>query len=686
LYYGTDSGAGQQIAIRGVGLAIAIPVIEAPIATYIDGVYQVRSFRTPALGLDLKRVEVLRGPQGTLFGRNATGGALNIILEDPTEEFTGKFKTGLGSYGQATVQGIASGPLIKGLLTARLVAAFDHYDGDIENVFAARPQKYINGSDNGTGRLALRFRPTEWLTADLTFLTNKLTGGAVTPSILLLKPGTPAEQAMGTLFPFVDQNDFVGPRHPHKVKLNRPNEGDTENVNGAFTLLAEFGWASLRSITGYQEHASHQKYDVDGTSRDLVYVYRKDATAAVSQEFNLFGTTRWFNWLVGSHYMTESYQSNFDPVFIPGLAAGVGAVSHGRGHEYLDTYSFFGDATVPLPAHFKAFGGLRFTSDRKKLVQSSILNAGGGMLLMIIPTPVIPINVPSGTCDTLKFTDHFSNLSPRYGLQWEPSETINVYAKQSFGYNAGGHNAVSCDNPYNSETLDTIETGVKSRWFGGKLVANVALFRNEFKNFQIFKFLIEGSNPSPVIKVINADAAEMFGGEFELIALLSESLTLNAGLSLLHSKYVKYSDRDDENPNGPVQDLAGKQLSNAPNYTISLGAEYAWSIPEWLSLGRNPSFAPGAFRLRGEVYHTDYIVFRPFPHPEDRQSNYSIVNSYATVASRDEKFELRFFAKNLTDTQYFGFKLPGPGGLLGEGLGVPGGPPRNFGTELTVRF
>src|SRR5216684_4818939 len=134
LHYGNDTGAGQQVAIRGVSLTNADAFIEAPVATYVDGIYQVRSFRSPTLGIDLKRIEVLRGPQGTLFGRNATGGALNIVLEEPTDEFHGKFRTGVGSYGLAKVEGVTSGPLIKGLLSGRLAGAFEHYGGAVENV------------------------------------------------------------------------------------------------------------------------------------------------------------------------------------------------------------------------------------------------------------------------------------------------------------------------------------------------------------------------------------------------------------------------------------------------------------------------------------------------------------------------------------------------------------------------
>jgi iron complex outermembrane receptor protein len=457
-------------------------------------------------------------------------------------------------------------------------------------------------------------------------------------------------------------------------------KGDAENFQPTLNVVWDFSsWASLKSITGYQDHQLFQNYDVDGNARDLVdFLHHREWTHAVSQEFNLYGSTQWFTWLAGSLYMIEHYNENFYPVSVPEEAGGVGLTIKQRATERVNSYSFFSDGTVPLPKNFKLFGGLRFTDDKKTMDQTFFLRAGGGNL----GVPVIPIDIPlpNESCHHLVHKDSFTNLSPRYGVQWEPNAQINVYAKRSFGYNAGGENAANCANPYKAETLDTIETGVKSRWFEGRLVANVTLFRNEFKDFQIFKFVEQNPGvPLTTALLINAPRAEMLGGEFEFVVAATEQLTLNAGLSLLHSEYVKFEDIDDRTPGGPFQDLSGRQLSNAPNHTVNLGAEYTWPIAaRWLGEG---SFYLSTFRLRGEYYHTDYIVFRPFGHKDDgSQKNYSIVNFFATVASRDEKYELRVFGKNLTDSQYFGFMAPGGT----ASIGIAGGPPRTFGIELTV--
>jgi iron complex outermembrane receptor protein len=453
-------------------------------------------------------------------------------------------------------------------------------------------------------------------------------------------------------------------------------EGDLENTQGALNVKWDLPWFSLKSITGLQDHNLSNKWDSDGMAADVVFFRTRTASStAFSQEFNLIGSNQWINWLAGSHVMSEHFSSNFAPIFLPRHAFGVGLTAGALGTEKADSYSFFGDATVNLPWKFKAFGGLRWTHDKKITVQTVYLRAGSGL----IPSmgPVVPS--AAGTCENIKFKDTFTNLSPRYGLSWEPTEDINLYAKESFGYNAGGHYFNGCNNGYKAETLDTIEVGAKTRWFEGRLVANISLFANEFKDFQVFKVIGSSS------LVQNAPLAKMQGAEFEFTAIPLEQLTINGGLSLLRSYYVTFEDIDVANPNAGTQNLHGNQLNSAPNYTFNLGAEYAYPLPgQWPRFG---SIALNTLRLRGEWYLTDYIIFRPYNGTgyggaEDRQKGYQLFNLYTTLSSPGDKYELRFFVKNLTNTEYYGYKIAA---AWGQRLGV-GAMPRWFGVEITASF
>ncbi len=662
IFYSKDVSAGQQITIRGVGLTDDSGSVELPVATYIDGVYQTRGFRGDTLGIDVDRVEVLRGPQGTLFGRNATGGAINIILAQPTDEFVSKVLVGGGNYGQANVEGVASGPIIKGLLDGRLAASFDRTDGWVENELNG---KTIDGHSNYTGRLALKFQPLDSLTADFELLGNEMVGGGVAPPIVNILVGSPKLEASQTISPPTTNfpNLFINGHNPWNVKVNSPDGGNLANIQGALTVKWDLtSWASLKSITALQNHTITSHWDGDGTGTDLLVVPNRRAwTTAITQEFDLQGSQRWFNWLAGAYVIHDDFYNKFAPLYLPPFVFGEGLTTNAMGEEQLTSFSFFGDSTVNLPWNFKAFGGLRYTQDEKHTAQTSFSQIG-------VPGRGAPF---PGGCFNLQFEDHFNNWSPRYGLLWDATENIRLYAKRSFGYNGGGHYFNTCDDGYKSETLDSTEAGLKSRWFEGRLTANVSLYLNQFHNFQVFRQVGVSSSET------NAKRAKMQGAEIELVALPIEQVTLNTGISLLRSEYKGYSDTDVTNPSAGLQNLSGDQLTRAPNYTVTSGAEYSLPIPGTLE----------TFRLHGEWFLTDYILFRPYGGTgyggeEDRQRPYSIFNAFATLSSPGDKYQVRLFCKNLMNQEYYDYKVAYSWGAR---LGV-GGVPRQLGIELLASF
>jgi iron complex outermembrane receptor protein len=274
-------------------------------------------------------------------------------------------------------------------------------------------------------------------------------------------------------------------------------------------------------------------------------------------------------------------------------------------------------------------------------------------------------------------------------MGWAPLESVNFYVKWSEGYNSGGHYYDSCNNDYNSETLDTIEGGIKGRWFDGRLTADLAGYWNDYKNYQIFIEL--PALISTAVDIINAPEAETYGGEFQVTALPTENFTVNLGLSIMHSQYDALSAIDPINVKAGVQNLSGKQMQRSPNHTEQVGLEYSWPVPWGRILGDSTRrfLNLGPLKVRGEWYHTDTLVFHPFgktgPAPfgalDDVQHPYSIFNFYATLPTEDGKWSLRFFAKNFTNTKYYSFKYPDGWNYFGVG-----GAPPWFGGDLTYRF
>jgi len=693
LQFGQDTGADQQVYIRGVGIDDASGSVEAPIATYINGVYQTRTFRAPTLGLDLDRIEVLKGPQGTLFGRNATGGAVNIILQKPTDELTAAVKGGVGSYGQALTQGFISGPLIKGILDFRLVGEFQRNGGWIINLNTDRPMNPTQAAD---GRFALSFHPVENFSIDYNLIAGKLIGGGVNGLATNIVMGPPSIQtSRGVPIP-IPASSYVNTSNPWKGKFAWPDQGDQENTQNDVTAKWDLAsWATLKSITAFQQHTlGGIKWPAIGVAAPLLnFAGRNNNDKAVSEELNLGGNLDWpywkthqqFSWLLGAYYTHEDYSSAFDPIYANENTLKLGLI----GQEHLNDYSVFGDGTLPLPWNFSLFGGVRYTYDKKVLHQTFSLqvNTLGPTLDPYNLGPFTPpLNVPGATCYDIKEVNNSHGLTPRVGMGWAPSETLNFYVKYSEGYNAGGFYYNSCNDQYKEEHVDTVEGGVKARWFDGRLVADAAGYWNTFKDYQIFTQL-----PSPagtVSGVINAPKAEMWGGEFQITAIPFENFTTDLGISIMHSQYDTLFNTDGTNPGAGVQDLAGHQMQRAPNHTESVGLEYSWQVPWERVLGplSNDSFRLGALRLRGEWYHTDYIVFQPFGKTgfggaNDVQNPYSIFNLYATLPTADGKWSLRFFAKNFLAQQYFQYKVSEPYSRFGVG-----GMPQWFGGDLTYRF
>jgi iron complex outermembrane recepter protein len=691
MQFGVDTGSDQQIFIRGIGIDDPSGGVESPIATYVNGVYQTRTFRAPTLGIDVDRIEVLKGPQGTLFGRNATGGAINIALKPPSDELTATVKEGVGSYNSWLTQADVSGPLIKHILDLRIAGAFSRDSGWIENLSTSNT---VNNHQEGDGRVALSYHPSDILSLDYDGLFGKAVGGGVPGAPTSIYIGSAAVQ-LKALPVVIPRSDYVTGDNPWKAKLGTfPFQGDMENTQNAGTIKYDFApWVSLKSITAFQEHTlDGDKFNALGTAAPLEnFGGRNIDDKTFTQEFNLGGTKElswWetnqpFSWLVGAYYMHETYATSLDPVFATYNTTRIGSM----GREKLNDYSVFGDTTIPLPWNFSLFGGVRYTYDRKALNQTFSVAVGPFSLDPLKTGPYSPnLDIPGTTCSGLEHVNNSHNLSPRVGMGWAPNDTINFYVKYSEGYNSGGNYGTVCQDSYKAETLDTVEGGVKGRWFDGRLVVDAAGYWNTFNDYQVVTETVQLG--TFFTGLVNAPKAESWGGEFQVTAVPIDNFTATLGLSLMHSQYDTLFDIDPTNAAAGVQNLAGHQLQRAPNSTEQVGLEYDWQIPWRRVLGESGDgyLRLGPLRTRGEWYHTDYITFSPFgrtgPWPSPPVQNpYSIFNIYATLPIQDGRWSLRFFAKNFLAQKYYQYKLT----TSYETFGV-GGAPQWFGGDLTYKF
>ena len=320
MQYAEDQVGGQQIFIRGIGVDDTSNDIESPIATYVDGVYQTRTFRAPTLGIDLDRIEVLKGPQGTLFGRNATGGSVNIILTPPSDDLTGTVKVGGGSYGEVDTQAAISGPLIKHVLDIRVSGRFYRDDGWIINENTGRP---VNNHNEGDGRIALTYHPLDNLQIDYDFLASKATGGGSTgtPTNIQLLP--PKQQLLQLGFS-IPASTYINGNNPWKGKFFWPFYGNAETTQNSGTLKWDIAsWASLKSITAFQQHTIGQEtFEQDGTGFPLAdfgglpstgggahnandRFFSEEVNLTGSKDVNFFKTEQPVTWILGGYYGYE---------------------------------------------------------------------------------------------------------------------------------------------------------------------------------------------------------------------------------------------------------------------------------------------------------------------------------------------------------------------------------------------
>ena len=644
LNFGQHAGT-TQIAIRGVGSTVDSGVTEPTVAIYVDGVYLPRSTMGTLRGVDLERVEVLRGPQGTLYGRNATGGAINFISRAPTKSFEGQVTASTGSRDAFGVEGYVSGPLAEGVYV-RLSGGHQEQDGYVKVVNTG--QRLVNVNDD-YARLAVRLEPTDRLGIDLALRYENSSGANAYQQLY-----TPA----GVFIP------------PTAGQTTRPNQ---IYADGPFsmkmkTLIASgtVNWqmsddVSLRSVTGYIDHKSNIDFDADGTDYAFYNaVDFKRPSESFSQELDLIGETGRLKWILGAYYFKEKYFFSLPVVFIAGLNTGdpatsipAGATVHaGLLTDRTESFALFGDATYSLTDWLRLNVGLRFNTEKKRF------DSGAGL--------TIP---GSGFVGVTGVKSQFQadKLLPKVALQFDVNDDINGYVQWQKGYKSGGQNLQLLPQ-YLPESINAYEVGLKTQWLDRKLTANFAAFYYDYKNLQVT--IVQ---PPAITLVQNADV-EVYGLEGDLNFQVSNAFRLNTSATWLHARNTRFFSLDDANPGAGVQDLKGKRISRAPDFTFNAGAEYRFDLGGQLL---------SSLTTRADVSYSSTVVLRYFGLPEDLQKPYALLNLSATLSDVDEKTSLRAFVNNVTDKLYR--QSSGYLGTVGAWIGNYSAP-RTWGLQLSRKF
>jgi iron complex outermembrane receptor protein len=739
-----DTSAAQSnnalIFIRGVGQTEGTINAEPKVGMYIDGVYQARPLGSIITLFDLERIEVLRGPQGTLYGKNAIGGAINIISNKPQPHPEATMQLEFGNLMSRNVRLMGNMPVdVLGLgdkLFARADFLYEYREGYLNDV---NLNKKFSDHDLLGGRGALRFTPLEELDMNISYTqTSQPTRGTRGECEIIasrtdsnffdsVAPGANGTAALGG-------DDFVTEcdrSHGLTTSTDVPPGDDlqTKKIHGDLVWdtpeIRGLGSLVVRSVSGYQNLDHDLNLDFDSTALPLLSgEIRDDFQWQFSQELIVSGTAfaDRMQWTAGLFYLREEYDGpendaeaivpNFEfradsGDFFP-LGAEI-ASSRSFLHQTAAGYAFGTfDITdsVTLNAGFRyAWEKKDFTSGRELTICSYSFRSGftecedewpadenGDISIGLGPTVVIPASTFASP------SDQWQAPTGNIGVSWAARENLNLYVGYQRGFTSGGFNFLGDDvngvpNRFEPEFLDGVELGVRSTWLEGRLVANATYFWSYYHDRQqrvqeARNLEGEGNLIGFADVIINVGDATLQGGELELNYLPVEGLLLRAGLGLTFASYDELLLLNAEATEEASE--AARQDPDLPDDTIVL--VYDDATNNALPYTPKVNFSVGAmynwpvtesFDITPSVDFSwrSKIYFDVRNTPELSQGDYGLLNARLNFRHHDSKVDLVFWAKNLTDETYRtgGFSLQN---YVSRYYGLP----RTFGLTFTKRF
>jgi iron complex outermembrane receptor protein len=640
-----DMQVGKQvgntdITMRGIGDNLTVAAGPPAVAIHVDGVYQPIAGMGDLAQVDLERVEVLRGPQGTLYGRNANAGVVNFISKAPTDKFEGYAQAGYASYNQTNLQAVVNVPINDRIRARAAVDYMDRQEGFIKNVLPGGQD--IEKGTVLSGRLRVDFDLTDNLKLALE-AAGLASSGPFDSFTLRGQPTQPT--FLGAL----------APQQPLRTAVNDPVNTDVNYSFDAATFTWDLGKVQLKSISGWQRHSYDHSGDDDGTSFSLFVVHRTYLTDTFTQEFNVSGTTGPVDWVAGAFYMNFT-QNVYIHYFFP---AGISVLPANSQQQYIvdplkdDAMAAFADATLHVNDRLRLLAGFRVSQDKLKITQTNTLNFG-------------PAGAPVFTCNNKTGEVEFNSATPRLGAQFDLAENSNVYATYSKGFKAGGYNRNNCNQSYAPEKITAYEIGIKNRFFDNTLTLNAAAFYYDYTDLQL------SQQVGLAQQITNAAAATIKGAEFEGLWAPDSHWTVNASLSFLDAKYDSFVNVDPLAPALGFQNLAGRPLDDAPKESANLGVAY-----------RTDESTSGRFTFRADVAQRTLIHFREFSGALNEQEGYTLVNLAVIWDSPDKKYRIRLYGNNVGDKKYI---VSLNGSQANSSRFVTWGDPRQVGVELRANF
>jgi iron complex outermembrane receptor protein len=642
-------GDSAQVYIRGIGQYDFATAADPGVGIYVDGVYLGRSVGSMLDLADVDRIEVLRGPQGTLYGKNTIGGAINVVTAPTPTTLGADLQVTGGSYDRGDFKGSLYVPIIGDELLSSLTVLSRNSNG-----YGDRPlvDQTMGNISTQAAHGVLEWHADDDITvrvdADGTHTRDH---GPVRS--LLATEQTPFLQFYNAYFGPYGNQYLTG--NPYVSLGTGPNYNDLDQYGAALHVDWKIDGALFKSISSFRQLKAAWAADVDNSPQDVAEEADVMKQHQFTQEFQLSGKTLndRLDWMTGLYYFRERALMTFNVTIMPAFYYKLGLdLSEVLPDQILTNSSAaYGHASYALTDRLSVIAGLRYTYETKDFVVGAYAPLSDQVIV-----PQTPLS------------NAWSNTSPMLGFDYKIVKDLMAYASASQGFKSGGFNARPTTagevKPFNPETVTTYELGLKSEWLDRRLRANADVFYNDYKDVQVT--VITGSGTTILSYIDNAARAKGKGAELELTARPTTPLTLTAAFGYIDARYTETSP-------GSTITLAS-QFVETPKWSATATAEYAISLP-----GGSTLKAAADYTYKSTTY------LDPGNTAQLTQGDLGLVNARLTFVPLHGSWQAAIFGTNLGNKVY----LSSAGASVLSSLGlVEGqiGPPREWGATLQYSF
>ena len=626
------TNAGRSVKIRGVGTQSFGFVIDQSVGVVIDGVVASSVAASFFEFSDVERLEVLRGPQGMLFGKNASAGLINITTRSPSDVLSGGANVTYGSDDLWYLNGYVSGPLGSDNLLGLVSAYSNTHDGIVENTFPGEDDS--NDKDQKGGRAKIQWLPNDEFDMKLTHSLvrdNPTTGHSPLVEII---PGSVADLDGGEVDP---EGDSVF-----------DTDYTVRNVDVDISILEanyRVDELTFTSISSYTNEKFKDRAAADNVGRTALPANDNDASIKqFTQELRLTSDASYdFRYVAGLYFYHREYDNDFFRIidfYGVGLAPAPGLVQSSlikSEKTEQQSYAAFGQATWGITDNMRLSLGARYNYEKIE-GKEEVSN--------------VPGTIQEGTAGTYVGDDTDSAWSWRIIGEYDLTSSAMVYASVARGYkgpainNLGG-SGFGADYIVDAEIPTNYEVGIKSEWFDERLRANATVYYTEFEDFQA-SAQVPGKLP-PEFFLTNSGSLETQGVEIELLGLISENLLVSSAIAYTDAVFKEYESSpcyegqtEAQGCSDGAQDLSGADLPNSPDWTVNFSADYTIPFTD---------FDFDGF-VRADYFWTDDTIYGVDQNPEHVIDSYDILDLYAGIRSKDGRYSAQVFVKNAMDDYY----------------------------------